>query len=178
MRLLKRLYERVWRPTAGRPWTYQLRDFSRHHPFRFWLVFVVTAVILFVGQIQLVIWFGWWAAPFVAFADFMSFVAAHLIWGSGPFTRPVSDFRRNDDSGLSDDQAVLSDRAVVGDMGQIVEFCPPADSRDAVHRSVDRRIHSDFDVVFNDDLAELGNLFMAAVDRNKPYPSPPTTEPA
>lgn len=79
-RLMQRVYEYLWRPTAGRPWTYEIRDWSDRHPGWALLISVVVAVGFVAGQVILVRLFGWVALPFVLFADFMAFVAGHLFW--------------------------------------------------------------------------------------------------
>lgn len=92
--LLGWLYERgLWRWTTGRPWTYQLRDWTRHHPLRVWPIVALIAAAFFAGQVQLAAWFGWKAAAFVAFADFMAYVAGHLWWDTlGTHIKDKEDF--------------------------------------------------------------------------------------
>jgi len=63
-----------------RPWTYEIRDWSSRH--ELWTIVIaapVTAAFI-LGQMELVIAFGWLALPFVLWADFMAFVAGHLFW--------------------------------------------------------------------------------------------------
>jgi hypothetical protein len=89
--MIGRLYELAWRPTTKRPWTFQIRDWASHHPYRVWPI-VALCVVVFVGlQMVAPMELGWWALPVVLFADFLAFLAAHLWWGGGE-TRPVSDF--------------------------------------------------------------------------------------
>ena len=91
---LKALYELVWRPTTHRPWTYQIRDWTRHHPLRVWPIVAVISTAFFVGQMEAVRLFGWPAAPFVVFADFMAYVAGHLWWDTGSdYVLETDDFK-------------------------------------------------------------------------------------
>jgi hypothetical protein len=91
--ILKRLYELVWRPTAGRPWTYEIRDWcDRHVNWALTIAIPVTASFV-VGQMVLVQWAGWFALPFMLFADFMAFVAGHLFWDTaGKYIQPKAHF--------------------------------------------------------------------------------------
>lgn len=95
MRFLGWLYEHIlWRWTTKRPWTFQLRDWSVHHPFRVWPIVALIVVCGVAGQMFAVTSWGWWALPVVVFVDFLAFLAAHLWWGTGKFTKPVEDFKR------------------------------------------------------------------------------------
>ena len=93
-RLLDRIYCAAWKPTTGRPWTFQLRDWGRHHPLRVWPIAALVVAGFVAGQLLLPMTVGLWALPFVVFADFMAFVGGHLAWGWGPFTRSVEDIQR------------------------------------------------------------------------------------
>jgi hypothetical protein len=91
--MLKRLYELVWRPTAGRPWTYEIRDWCDRHPIWGLVVALPVAAGFVAGQVYLVGEFRVWALPFVVFADFMAFVAGHLFWDTaGKYIRPKAHF--------------------------------------------------------------------------------------
>ena len=79
---LKKLYELLWRPTAGRPWTYVIRDWTLSHPLWAFIVVSTIAAGFVAGQITLTMSFGVVSLPFVLFADFMAFVAGHLFWDS------------------------------------------------------------------------------------------------
>ena len=98
MRLLKRLYEYIWRPTSGRPWTYEIRDWCDRHP-KWALVIALPVTAGFIaGQVLLVMMFRFWALPFVIFADFMAFVAGHLFWSTtGSYLKAHVFFRKRRD---------------------------------------------------------------------------------
>jgi len=58
MRLLGKLYEALWRPTAGRPWTYASRELSQQHPRAF-----LVGILLFLAALMVVpgaLWSWWW----------------------------------------------------------------------------------------------------------------------
>ncbi len=88
MRFLKRIYAFFWRKTSGRPWTYEIRDWTRRHPRWAGVVVGFLVAVFSFGQIALPKMFGWKAAPFVAFADFLALLAGHLFWDTeGPYVK-------------------------------------------------------------------------------------------
>jgi len=90
LRFLGRIYEFFWRPTTGRPWTYQIRDWTRHHPWRVWPIVALTTTCFVTGEILLPMYFGWKALPFILWTNFMGFVAGHLFWDTaGGYVKSV-----------------------------------------------------------------------------------------
>lgn len=93
MSVLQAIYRFFWSRTTKRPWTYQIRDWTLHHPLRVWPAVTAIAAAFVVGQVELTRRFGRRAAPFVLFADFMAFVAGHLWWDTaGAYVKEVDDF--------------------------------------------------------------------------------------
>lgn len=89
------LYALVWMPTAGRPWTYEIRDWSERHKGWAYLIGVSVTGAFVTGQAVLPQMVGMWALPFIGFADFMAFVAGHLFWDThGVYIHPHEDFRK------------------------------------------------------------------------------------
>lgn len=89
------VYEHLmWRWTAGRPWTYAIRDWTSRHPEWALLVALPVTAALVVGQVVSVSYLGWWALPAVLFADFMAVTAGHLFWDTrGPYVQPKTRFK-------------------------------------------------------------------------------------
>jgi len=95
VRVLKRIYEFFWRRTSGRPWTYEIRDWSDRYPGAALAIAVPVAAAFVIGQMMFVMWAGWLALPYMLFADFMAFVAGHLYWDTaGRHIRSKSEFRK------------------------------------------------------------------------------------
>lgn len=67
------------------------------------------------------------------------------------------------DSDLRNDDAVLAHCDIVCNLDEIVDFSPLLDQGPAERRAVDRHIGSQFNVVFDDDDAELRDLMMEAM---------------
>jgi len=78
--LVRKFYRFFWSHTSGRPWTYEIRDWTERH--RVWGALITGGVTaaFFAGQMLLTIYFGYWSIPFMVWADFMAFVAGHLFW--------------------------------------------------------------------------------------------------
>lgn len=100
MNWLGRLYKFFWARTSARPWTYEIRDWSNHHPFAAGAV-VATTIILGLGiELATIVLFApWWAValslPAVLFWNFMAFIAGHLYWQTaGDFVKESGTKRR------------------------------------------------------------------------------------
>ena len=90
---LKSFYALFWRPTSGRPWTYEIRDWSERHKGWVYLIIAFVTGSLVAGQLLLPAVVGLWALPFIAFADFMAFVAGHIYWDtSGTYVHTKEEF--------------------------------------------------------------------------------------
>src|SRR5262245_29915693 len=59
---------------------------------------------------------------------------------------------------LPDDDAMCPNHAVVSNLHEIVDLCAPTDSRYASLGAIDARARTDFDIILNDDRANLWNL--------------------
>jgi len=91
---VRRFYRFFWIHTSGRPWTYEIRDWTERH--RIWGALITGGVTtaFFTGQMLLTIYFGYWSIPFMVWADFMAFVAGHLFWDSeGTYIQLKEKFR-------------------------------------------------------------------------------------
>src|SRR5215207_4406984 len=83
------------------------------------------------------------------------------VWGNRRMASDrdeILDRGRARDSDLRDDDAVPPDDHVVGDLDEVVDLRALADDGVPAAAAVDRGVCSDFDVVVNDDAAELMHL--------------------
>ena len=66
------------------------------------------------------------------------------------------------EAGLGGDDYIFSELAVVADVNEIIDFCALADASFVEGSAVDGRVGSDFDVVFEDETADLRGLLVAS----------------
>jgi hypothetical protein len=59
------------------------------------------------------------------------------------------------EAGLSGDYNVLPDLTVVADVDQVIDFCAATDAGFVERAAVDGGVGPDFDIVFNDETADL-----------------------
>ena len=78
--LLQVGYAKVWRLFGKRPWTYEIRDWSKRHLGWTMLILGFLIVTLLPGQILLPRIIGWNALPFVVFVNFLFVLGGHLFW--------------------------------------------------------------------------------------------------
>ena len=84
------LYERLWRPTIGRPWTYAMRQAARNHPARVVLGSLIAGGILAVPVVQ----WGWRFAAGLLLGAALGALFGHLYWASaGPLVKHKKDFQ-------------------------------------------------------------------------------------
>ena len=76
---------------------------------------------------------------------------------------PILDDAAAGDADLRREQHVPPHADAVRDLDQVVDLRAGADARLADGRTIDRRIRADLHVVFDDDAADLRNLFVGAV---------------
>src|SRR5271166_550233 len=82
----------------------------------------------------------------------------------------ISNDARSRDAGLRDQNRVPADDDVVADLNEIVDLRALADHRVAVGAPVDGHARADFDVVLNDDPADLRHLEMPARPQSEAEP--------
>src|SRR5205807_1490509 len=70
----------------------------------------------------------------------------------------VAESRRAGQPNLSGQDAMLTDLSVVADLDEVVDLGSAADARGAELGSIDAGVGSDFDIVLDDDHADLWNL--------------------
>ena len=75
----------------------------------------------------------------------------------------ASDFGRPGDADLGGHDGIFADHDVVGNLDQVVEFGPLTDPRGPHGGTVDGTVGADFDVVFDHNIADLGNLLERSV---------------
>src|SRR6267154_756285 len=72
--------------------------------------------------------------------------------------RPAPEPGAAGDSRLRHQHRILSDRDVMGDLDEVVDLGPTAYDGASEGGAVDRRAGADFDVILDDDVANLGDL--------------------
>jgi hypothetical protein len=77
-----------------------------------------------------------------------------------------ADSRASSDAHLCDKDAMLSDSDIVGNLDQVIDFGPLFDQGMAEGSTVDRHIRTEFHIVLNDHVAELGDLMVSALMLN------------
>ena len=78
-------------------------------------------------------------------------------------------------AGLGNDKAVFPDFDVMAEVDQVVDFSAPADLGRTESGIVQAGAGPDFDIVSEDDIADLGDAGMLPFSVAKPKPSPPMT---
>jgi hypothetical protein len=79
----------------------------------------------------------------------------------------LADFGTAGDTDLGGQNRIRSDRDVMGDMDQVVEFGPASDQSRSKRGPIDTGTGPNLDVVFNNDIAYLGNFHVALTIRGK-----------
>ena len=95
-RALGWFYEHVmWRPTAGRPWTYEIRAWCDRHVILALGIAIPTAAGFVMAQFLSVYLLSWWGLPVIVAVDFVGYLAGHLWWDTrGEYIKPHSRFRQ------------------------------------------------------------------------------------
>src|SRR5262249_45665199 len=75
----------------------------------------------------------------------------------------IANFAAAGDSDLRSDHAMSADLDVVGDLHKVVDFRAFTYYRRSERAAIKRRVASNFDVIFNHNLAELRKFDVAAV---------------
>ena len=91
-------------------------------------------------------------------ADFQMASQAHL----ASQDHVIAKLGTTRDAGLGNDQAVLAQSHVVGDLNQIIYFCSFADNGRSKRAAIDGDIGADFNIVTDDDVANLRHFEMSA----------------
>ena len=79
---------------------------------------------------------------------------------------------------LCGETAVLSDHNVVRDLDKIIQLRATFDERFRKRRPINRRIGTNFDIIFNNDSADLRNFVVSVADRREPEPVAPNNSAA
>ena len=66
---------------------------------------------------------------------------------------------------LRANEIVLSQSAVVGDLYQVIDLGSFPDDRGSIGATVDRGASADFNIVFHDDIPQLGTNLMLPLDQ-------------
>lgn len=89
---MQRIYAFFWRRTSGRPWTYEIRDWSHRHSRWAWLIVGFLIVSGVAAQFLSAQLFGLWAVPAIVWFDFMAYLGGHLYWDtSGEYVHTKSE---------------------------------------------------------------------------------------
>src|SRR5439155_22444959 len=67
------------------------------------------------------------------------------------------------DAHLRHDDIVFTDVHVVRNLDEVIHFRPSPDNRSAEGGAVNRDVRPQFDIIFDDHCADLGDLMMAAL---------------
>ena len=110
---------------------------------------------------------GGWAFPFGQSKDASLKVTVHyagsqteeLVFKNGD---EIADIGRARYTHLRHDHAMSADRDVVSDLHEIIDLGAFADDRVAVGAAINRRVRADFNVVLDDDPADLRNFQVTA----------------
>lgn len=96
MRYLNQLYEYVWRPTAGMPYTYLIRRFvETDHPVVGWSLVAAIAAACLYGSVQAPMLLGWWSLVVEGLIAFVWLLGGHCFWDTaGAHFKRLSDFAR------------------------------------------------------------------------------------
>jgi len=89
VKLVGAVYAFLWRNTAGRPWTYEIRDWTTRHPLAaaFFLAGIIGGAL--AAQLATPFYLGAFAIPIVVFVDFLALLAGHLYWDTaGAYIKP------------------------------------------------------------------------------------------
>ncbi len=92
--ILKDLYAALWKNTAGRPWTYVIREWVVKHPRAASSILPIAfAGVLASSRALKVLPDGGWWWFFTVLIAFAWFLAGHCLWDTqGAYIKKVSDF--------------------------------------------------------------------------------------
>lgn len=90
------MYERLWRPTIGRPWTYAMRQWRTQYPVQYRIAFVLSAAAFSGGIVATGLLASWTWATVVAGAGGVlgAEIHGHLFWDTrGAYIKHSGEFK-------------------------------------------------------------------------------------
>ena len=85
------LYEKLWRPTIQRPWTYAMRQAAQMNPARVVIGAILTGVAVGVTAV----WLGVLVCAGLAAGFLMGSIYGHLFWDTeGAYIKHKADFEK------------------------------------------------------------------------------------